>query len=359
MSKLDAKIIIKKKQDSINGFNNNFVIFTINGKDINSIFISTLRRIILSLVPTFAFDPENIIIEKNTSVYNNDYMKLRLSNLPIINKSYKLKEMIIKNNHTILDKVLELEDEANTINYENKNSLSKEEEDKKKNKLKNILNNFQITINAKNDTSEIISITTDSNAVKFLIDDKEIKSQYFNPILLLKLKPMQSRLNIKGEEFKASCLSSINIPLKNAIYQSCLCSYEEINVNKFEFKICSFRQISEEMIINYACKIIIMKLEKIKEKLINSIKKYDNEEILKEAQLNIENENHTMGNLITRVIQEHPDIEFCGYVIDHLYINELTIRYKTNGKSIIKILDTSFDYLIKLFNHLILQIEKL
>lgn len=359
MSKLDAKIIIKKKQNSINGFNNNYVIFTINGKDINNIVLNTLRRIILTLVPTFAFDPENIIIEKNTSVYNNDYMRLRLSNLPIINQSYKPNKMIIKNDYSILNTVLELEEEANTANYENKNNLTKEEEEKRKKNLKNILDNFQIVINAKNDTSEIISITTNSDSVKFIIDNKQIESIYPNPILFLKLKPQQSRLNIKGEEFKATCLSSINIPLKNAIYQSCLCSYEEINANKFELKICSFRQISEEMIINYACKIIIMKLEKIKEKLINSIKKYDKEDILKEAQIIIDNENHTMGNLITRVIQDHPDIEFCGYNIDHLYVNELTIRYKTNGKNIIDILDISFDYLINLFNHLILQIEKL
>ena len=357
MSKLDAKIIIKKKQNSINGFNNNYVIFTINGKDINNIVLNTLRRIILTLVPTFAFDPENIIIEKNTSVYNNDYMRLRLSNLPIINQSHKPNEMIIKNDYSILNK--ELEEEANTVNYENKNNLTKEEEEKRKKNFKNILDNFQIVINAKNDTSEIIPITTNSDSVKFIIDNKQIESIYPNPILFLKLKPQQSRLNIKGEEFKASCLSSINIPLKNAIYQSCLCSYEEINANKFEFKICSFRQISEEMIINYACKIIIMKLEKIKEKIINSIKKYDNEDILKEARIIINNENHTMGNLITRVIQDHPDIEFCGYNIDHLYVNELTIRYKTNGKNIIDVLDTSFDYLINLFNHLILQIEKL
>jgi len=286
-------------------------------------------------------------------------MRLRLSNLPIINQSHKPNEMIIKNDYSILNKVLELEEEANIANNENKNNLSKEEEEKRKKKLKNILDNFQIIINAKNDTSEIISITTDSDAVKFIIDNKQIESIYPNPILFLKLKPQQSRLNIKGEEFKASCTSSINIPLKNAIYQSCLCSYEEINANKFEFKICSLRQISEEMIINYACKIIIMKLEKIKEKIINSIKKYDNEDILKEAQIIIDNENHTMGNLITRVIQDHPDIEFCGYNIDHLYVNELTIRYKTNGKNIIDILDISFDYLINLFNHLILQIEKL
>jgi DNA-directed RNA polymerase subunit L len=357
MSKLDANIVIKKKQNSTNGFNNNYVLFTINGKDINYIIVNTLRRVILTLVPTFAFDPENIIIEKNTSVYNNDYMKLRLSSMPLINPSYEPNKMIIKNDSSILSKVLELEEEANTANYENKNNLTKEEEEKKKENLKKLLDNLQINIDAKNDTSDIISITTDS--VKFTIDNTQIKSIYPKPILVLKLKPEQSRLHIKGEQFKATCISSLNIPLKNAMYLSCLCSYDEIDPNKFELKICSFRQISEEMIINHACKIIIMKLERIKEKIINAIKKHNNEQVLNEAKLIIENENHTMGNLITRVIQDHPDIEFCGYNVDHLYVNELTLRYKTNGKSIIDILDTSINYLINLYKHLIKQIEKL
>jgi hypothetical protein len=357
MSKIDANIVIKKKQKSINGFNNNYVLFTINGKDINYTTLNTLRRVILTLVPTFAFDPENIIVEKNTSVYNNDYMRLRLSSMPLINPSYEPNKMIIKNDSSILDKVLELEEDANTINYENKNSLTKEEEAKKKEKFKKILDNLQINIDAKNDTSDIISITTDS--VKFTIDNKQIKSIYPNPILVLKLKPEQSRLHIKGEEFKATCISSLNIPLKNANYLSCLCSYDEVDPNKFELKICSFRQISEEAIVNHACKIIIMKLEKIKEKIINTIEKHNNKQAFIEAKLIIENENHTMGNLITRVIQDHPDIEFCGYNVDHLYVNELTLRYKTNGKSIIDILETSINYLIKLYNHLITQIEQL
>jgi DNA-directed RNA polymerase subunit L len=356
MSKLDANIVIKKKQESINGYNNNYVLFTINGKDINYIIINTIRRTILTLVPTYAFDPENIIIEKNTSVYNNDYMRLRLSSIPLINKSYDPNKMIIKNDSSILYKVLYLEEEMNTINYENKNNLTKEEEQKKKENLKKILDNLQINIDAKNNSSDIISITTDD--VKFTIDNNQIKSIYPNPILILKLKPEQSRLHFKSEEFKATCISSLNIPLKNAIYLSCLCSYEEVEPTKFEFKICSTRQISEEMIINHACKIIIMKLEKIKNKIINAINNHKSSEVLNEAQLIIENENHTMGNLITRVIQDHPDIEFCGYNVDHLYINDLTLRYKTNGKSIIDILEISINYLINIYKHLIKQIEK-
>jgi len=358
MSKLDAKIVLKKKQNSIDGFNNNYAFFTIKGKDINYTIINTLRRVILTLVPTFAFDPDNIIIEKNTSVYNNDYIRLRLSSIPLINQSYESNKMIIKNDSSVLNKVLELEEEANIANYENKNTLTKEEENQKKENLKKLLDNLQIIIEAKNDTSDIVSITTETS-VKFIINNKQIKTIFPNPILILKLKPENSRLHIKGEEFKATCISSLNIPLKNANYLSCFCSYEELDPNNFEFKICSFRQISEETIINHACQIIIMKLEKIKDKIINAIKQHNNDQALIEAQLIIVNENHTLGNLITRVIQDHPDIEFCGYNVDHLYVNELTLRYKTNGKSIIDIVDVSINYLINLYKHLITQIEKI
>jgi DNA-directed RNA polymerase subunit L len=356
MSKIDANIIIKEKQESKDGYNNNYVLFKFSGKEINYIIINTIRRTILTLVPSYAFDPENIIIEKNTSVYNNDYMKLRLSNIPVINPSYE--KMIIKNDLSSLENILELEEAANIINFENKSTLTKEEEEKKKEFQTKLLNNFQIHITAINETNSILPITTDN--VKFMIKNKEIKTVYPLPILLLKLKPSEPRIHIKGEEFKATCYSSLNIPLKNAIYLSCnICSYDEIDSNTFEFKLSSMRQISEEMIINYACNIIIIKLNKIKEKIINAIHKYKDEKVLYEAELIIENENHTMGNVITRVIQDNPDIEYCGYKIDHLYINELTLRYKTNGKSIVEILESSINYLINLYKHLLKQIDKL
>lgn len=356
MSKIDANIIIKEKQESKDGYNNNYVLFKISGKEINYIIVNTIRRTILTLVPSYAFDPDNIIIEKNTSVYNNDYMKLRLSNIPVINPSYE--KMIIKNDLSSLENILELEEIANIINFENKNTLTKEEEEKKKEFQTNLLNNFQIHIIASNETNNILPITTDD--VKFMINNKEIKTVYPLPILILKLKPAEPRIHIKGEEFKATCYASLNIPLKNAIYLSCnICSYDEIDKNTFEFKLSSMRQISEKMIINYACNIIIIKLNKIKEKIINAIHKYKDDKVLYEAELIIENENHTMGNVITRVIQDNPDIEYCGYKIDHLYINELTLRYKTNGKSIVEILESSIDYLINLYKHLLKQIDKL
>jgi DNA-directed RNA polymerase alpha subunit len=49
---------------------------------INHTIVNTYRRVILSDIPIYAFD--NITITENTSVFNNNYMKLRLRNLPVI-----------------------------------------------------------------------------------------------------------------------------------------------------------------------------------------------------------------------------------------------------------------------------------
>ena len=66
-----------------NGKTDNHYHVNIKGKDINYIIINTLRRICLQLIPVHAFHPEDVEISVNTSVYNNDIIRLRLSNFPI------------------------------------------------------------------------------------------------------------------------------------------------------------------------------------------------------------------------------------------------------------------------------------
>jgi alanyl-tRNA synthetase len=68
-----------------------------------------------------------------------------------------------------------------------------------------------------------------------------------------------------------------------------------------------------------------------------------------DAEISIENENHTLGNLLTRGLQDHPKIAFCGYKIDHPEINELVIKYKTEGKTFSKILEDTVKKLCNVF----------
>jgi hypothetical protein len=46
------------------------------GKSVNPVLVNTLRRLSYDYVPIYAFPGESIQIEKNTSIFNNDYFLL-------------------------------------------------------------------------------------------------------------------------------------------------------------------------------------------------------------------------------------------------------------------------------------------
>ena len=81
--------------------NNSRLELNLKRKNLNYVVMNTLRRTILSDVPIYAFD--KITINKNTSAYlNNNYMKLRIENLPVIG---------IENNNVFYEEKIEEEDE--------------------------------------------------------------------------------------------------------------------------------------------------------------------------------------------------------------------------------------------------------
>ena len=62
----------------------------ITGKSVSEVLVNTFRRIVLSNIPTYAFAPECMIFDKNTSIFNNDQMKVRLMQLPILKTKLNL-----------------------------------------------------------------------------------------------------------------------------------------------------------------------------------------------------------------------------------------------------------------------------
>jgi DNA-directed RNA polymerase subunit L len=337
----DIDVIVLEKIKSIDGFATNKLKLKFTGTEVNFILINTLRRIAMSLLGSFAFDPDYINIERNTSIFDNNYMKLRIANTPIINKDYN--KMVVKNTEELITKFLEQEINANTSIFEMKKDelqLLAEVEEKKK----EMLDNLHMSIEARNRTDQIMEVTTNEQFTTFFVKDKKVGDIYPKEILIIKLKP--------GEDFICTAIANLNIPMINNIYSSCtIFSYEEISENDFEVVIESQRQISEEDIIKRCCKILILKMSNIRDKLIDKIQqKYDNEY---EAEIKIENENHTLGNILTRCLQDHKNMEYCGYKIDHPDINELTIRFKTEGKKFTQILDDVVKKQIKILEKII------
>jgi len=326
----DIKYKLVEKNNPIDGFGSNFLKFKLYGKDINYIIVNTLVRVGLSLVGSFAWNPEFIIIERNNSIFNQDYMRLRLSNIPIINKDYN--NMIVPNNPDLVSKYVDLELLANTSIFSlQKNNL--EELEQIETKKKELLNNLHMYIEARNRSNDVMNVTTNEKFTSFFIDDKKIPDIYPKEVLLIQLKP--------GEDFICSAVADLNIPMFNNIYSSVnIFAYDQTSDNDFTITVESQRQISEEDIVRRCCYVIIKKLKNIEKILLEKlqIEQISNPEVEYDAELSIENENHTLGNLLTRGLQDHPKIAFCGYKIDHPEINELVIKYKTEGKPFSKII---------------------
>ena len=318
--------------------------------------MNTLRRVVIELVPTYSFDKKDIDITKNTSIYNNDYMRLRLHQIPVIG---------IENDSDTVNRSAELEYEANISTFERKiediTIIEKKEQAEKLEKSQN----FIMHVSAKNTTNEIMNVTTDNEYAKYYYKGKPIDSPYKQKLLLIKLKPR--------EEFKCSMTSSLNIGLKHSNFSpTAVCVFIEADndakTKEYKINIESIKQLTEKEILIRACEIIDIKLNNFQEVLINKIKEYKSEvsvdnyntenksesivdsairnstdNALEEHRIkgiiNIENESHTFGNLLSRFLQDHKSITFAGYKIDHLLIKELTIAYKTDGTDIVNIIN--------------------
>ena len=65
-------------------FNSSSLCVEFTGKDVNHKVVNTIGRVASNGVPSYAFHPQLIQIEENTcAAFDNQYLQLRLSNLPI------------------------------------------------------------------------------------------------------------------------------------------------------------------------------------------------------------------------------------------------------------------------------------
>jgi len=367
------------ENNPIDGSFNNYLVLSFKGTNIDNVIMNTLRRTIMELVPTYAFDKSDINITKNTSVYNNDQMILRISYFPVIG---------IENNKDNIKRSAELEYEASLSKFEKKiedlTILEQKEIAEKAEKSQNLI----MSVEAKNLSNNILNVTTNSPYVKFYYKSKAIESPYKKELLIIKLKA--------GEEFICNATSSIGIGLKNSNFMPntvCVFSEPNENVPYYLFNIESNSQMLEKDIILRACSIIDIKLNNLLSVMTTKISEYKSEKIIDEytfekqkeltesesvtesairnssenaleqhrikGLIKIENESHTYGNLISHIMQDHPAIIFAGYKIDHPLIKELTIGYKTDGTDIIDILTEVITKIRDIFNNIYVKIDAL
>ena len=325
MNKFDLTIKEIKYQKSVDNLENNYLEINFKGKDVNYQIFNILRRILLRYIPIYAFDSNLINIKENNSVLNNDMLKLRLNNLPVLLSN--LKNNINKEN--TIDKVYDLENKK--FNYNDENSI-------------------MMYINAKNLENEIKHITTDD--VEFKMNDGSIiesKNIYKRPILLVSLR--------KDEQVILTAKTSLNIALNDGKWLAIKtpCNYIENDENNYNIIIRSRRQLTEYDCLKRCIKILINKLKMIEENIIteiNKIKKKNNIKEIFEGDILIQNEDSSFANIITYYLQLNKNVEYAGYKVESYLIMDTIINFKTLNVDIIIVFKEVIDKLYELFKYI-------
>jgi len=271
--------------------------FEITG--ISHTIINTFRRTILSNIPIYSFN--NITISENTSVFNNNYMKLRISNMPVygIHSDNPIYIPIEKKED---DKIIE-ENELNDIDIN-------PQDDKVNSSSLKLLTMY---LDYYNNTDEIITVGTDD--CKFYYIEKQIKSPYPKNIPIIKLQPKQ--------KFKMSAITELGIEETNSIFSPVsIFTYKQLSDDKFLVMIESRGQLDEKKIIQYAYDNIKMILDNFLQLIP------EKNDINGKFQVN--NADHTLGNLISEGLQNHKDIKFGGYNCPHLLDKKIIFHYELN-----------------------------
>lgn len=328
MEKIDINILQLQKRE-FGGFSNSLLKLEFSGESVNSSLVNTFRRCAYLYVPTYAFTSKSIYIEENTSIYNNDMLRLNFSQL-----TYPK----LKNKFTIIP-----ERYWKNIDYS----------DNQRERFKGDTINIDLYINVANKTSDIMNVT--SNDFKIFENGNQIKLEdkfdVDNPHLLVKLKP--------GQSLKCKLVPVLGLGLSNCVWSAVGNSYyEDINEHKYILSLESQGQLDEYDILDKSCLILIKKLEDIK--LIIS-EKYNNEELIKKSEiiLRLENEDHTIGIFLNEYLQQNKNIKFSGCTKPDLLIREIVIKIMSEKPNCIKYIFETIDYCIQLINEIKKQINKL
>jgi DNA-directed RNA polymerase alpha subunit len=316
----------------------------LQGKHLNHVIMNTLRRICMSDIPIYSFD--TVEFGKNTSIFNNDYMRHRIRSIPIRS---------IENDNTFFEEE-EFDDNIDSENndYTTENILLNENaeiamgndniglNDEIKTEVKNTYDQVNMHISVENKNDEVRIVTTDD--AKFYKDGNEIKNLYKNPLLLCKLN--------KNQEINFTAIAKLGIERISALYSAItIFAYKQIKKDEYQLNIESRGQINEYRILYVSCMNILKHLEYFMELIPK-----DNKGLT--GQLDIKNMSHTIGNLIATGMLDHKDVEFAGYAKPHLLDEKIVINFTLKKSDIHSILIDVVKYYNTLFTYLAKYFEK-
>lgn len=310
MSKFDITISEVERRP-LNDLDFSYLTLKLSGKDVNCIFLNTLRRCMIDNIPTYAFPPQNITIPKdgNTSVFNNDQMRLRLSQLPILDTKLELAYL--------------------------PNEFWKNVDYTKERTLHPLEKQIELNLNVNNTTNSVMFATT--NDIKYYEDGQLIENKYNQnyPIVLVELCPNQT--------FKCHMLSAIGVGENSAIWAGASnVYYKQVNED-YQMTIESNGQFDEYELLWKACKYMQFKMEEIKS-LLESQPKPPSSSV----ELTLMDDTYTPGNIICDILQNRKDVSYAGIYKLNQLIKTVIIRI-----DYVKELDNPYAPIYETMNHII------
>jgi DNA-directed RNA polymerase subunit L len=332
-SRIDI-LVTEVFRSSSKDFTDSKLVVSFEGKAVTTSLINCFRRIALNHVPTYAFFSPNIIIEENTSIYDNDSMRLRLEQLTFPNVS------------TNIDV---LEDRFWTnVDYANKDR----EKDIRDTKI------LELNINQKNSTDKILNVTTEQ--CKFFEDgvEKKFSNNIKQDALIIKLRP--------GEVFNCHCKASLGCGFRNNIWAAAHSYTEDIELdldleknskdsknlkniekilkhNQINLTLESQGQLDEYDILIKSCAIIRHKIKLISKKFLEHVDMKD--KTLEKLSLVLTGEDHTMGCLLNEYLQDNDNL-ISGVSKPDVQKKEVIIKIVkfNSSESIYKLIKDSFEF---------------
>jgi DNA-directed RNA polymerase subunit L len=289
-----------------------------NKKDVKISLANAIRRTIISDIPTYAINENEVIFFENSSMLNNEFLKHRLSLIPIN---------------------CELED----VNYDN----------------------LLISCKKTNSEENIMSVYVKDFIVKDIVNNEELdilqifkypnilfaKLQY-NQTISFDAKLIRNNLEYGGSVFSpvSVCMYIFKIDTKivNSITENMpehekrrfftqeverVYSKNDIGEpSAYQFSIEANGFYQPKTILFFGLEYLIKRLNNVKtefrnkkSKKISLLHNDDNPDFF---EFLIDHENETVGNLLSTYMTYYENVFYCGYVIEHPLNNNILFRIK-------------------------------
>jgi DNA-directed RNA polymerase subunit L len=348
-----AKKMTQKYITNIKIENGDTITFDLNNvsKEIKTSFANAIRRTIISDIKAYAIDERSISFSENTSVLDNEFLKLRLNLIPIVS---------------------DLED----VNYEN----------------------LVISCKKRNDGENTESIYVSDFECRDIETDKVVDINAlckFPKILFSKIRNNQSiafesRLTYHNSDHHGAsycvvgtCIYTFKVDETEVTEMTKDMSdverirfstldrervYEKVDdghpsVYQFVVESIGFYEPKKIVLMGMDC--LIDNLTTLKNDMNVSDSKSERIELLTNESnfydFAIDNETETLGNLISSYMTYDPNVFYCGFVIEHPLKKTVTLRIKlindNTYENVIELISKYIDYFVDLINKMRDDIE--